>query len=89
MNHTGASCKGSAQHVGNMSDGLCSDTLEIEKKKKNKPREMCTQCQTLSLASDVVMVLAPLTQMTDHSKDYFGIKKFSLRESTNINTYNT
>lgn len=87
MNHTEASCKGSAQHVGNMSDGLCSDTLEIEKK-KNKPREKCTQCQTLSLAFDV-MVLAPLTQMTDHSKDYFGIKKFSLRESTDINTYNT
>lgn len=57
-------------------------------KKKKKSREKCTQCQTLSLASDV-MVLAPLTQMTDHSKDYFGIKKFSLRESRDINTYNT
>lgn len=44
--------------------------------------------ETLSLASDI-MVLAPLAQMTDHSKDYFGIKKFSLRESRDINTYNT
>lgn len=42
--------------------------------------------ETLNLASSC-MVLAPLTQMTHHSRDYFGIKKFSLRESRDINTY--
>lgn len=68
-----------------LSDGLCLDTLEIEKNIKGKVH---TMSETLSLASDI-MVLAPLAQMTDHSKDYFGIKKFSLRESRDINTYNT
>lgn len=49
---------------------------------------MHTISDALSLASNIT-VLAPLAQMTDHSKDYFGIKTFSLRESRDVNTYNT